>query len=80
MSGIFLQLLASATPVSVSYFVMAGGGGGGYLSSSTQGHGGGGGGGHQISSATLDKGTSYTVTVGAGGAGDTAGSDSSLIA
>ena len=65
------------TSFEVSYFVLAGGGGGGFPSSSTQGHGGGGGGGHQIESGTLSVGT-YTITVGAGGAGDTAGSDSSF--
>jgi len=48
----------------VSYLIVAGGGGGG-----TRGGGGGGAGGYQTSTTTLSPGLSYTVTVGAGGAG-----------
>jgi hypothetical protein len=66
----------------VDYLVIAGGGGG------SMGRGGGGAGGYRTSAGTsggggsaestlsLDAGTSYTVTVGAGGANDTAGSNS----
>jgi hypothetical protein len=59
-------------PYSVSYLVVAGGGGGGF--------GGGGAGGFRTDSGfTLTPGTSYTVTVGAGGNGgasSTSGSNS----
>jgi hypothetical protein len=49
---------------SASYLVVAGGGGG-----AATGGGGGGAGGLLSSTSTLNVGTSYTVTVGAGGAG-----------
>ena len=50
----------------VSYLVVAGGGGGGY-----NGGGGGGAGGFLAATSSLNSGTAYTVTVGAGGAGGT---------
>ena len=48
----------------VSYLVVAGGGGGGWSAG-----GGGGAGGLLSSSTTLSSGVTYTVTIGAGGAG-----------
>jgi membrane-associated protease RseP (regulator of RpoE activity) len=61
--------------LSVEYLVVAGGGGT-LGATAFQGHGGGGAGGYQTSSLTLNYGTSYTVTVGGGGAVDTNGSNS----
>lgn len=57
----------SPTSYSASYLVVAGGGGGG----KTVG-GGGGAGGYLTSTATLLTGSTYTITVGAGGTGGTA--------
>ena len=67
---------------SADFLVVAGGGGGGGASGPGGGRGGGGGGGYQeLTSQTLNAGTTYTVTVGAGGAGgpatDTSGSQGS---
>ena len=65
----------SGSAVSASYLVVAGGGGGG--SNATSGGGGGGGaGGYRTGTASLNPTLSYTVTVGAGGAGSVSGSDS----
>lgn len=59
---------AQPSGYSVEYLVVAGGGGGG------QNYGGGGGaGGLLASSVTLSSGTTYTITVGAGGVGTPAG-------
>ena len=55
---------------SIDYLVVAGGGGGG----NSYGQGGGGGGGLLTSSAIVVPGTSYTITVGAGGSGSPGGS------
>jgi hypothetical protein len=55
----------------VEYLVVGGGGGGGTINA-----GGGGGGYAQTSSLSIATGTSYTVTVGVGGAANTIGSDS----
>jgi hypothetical protein len=51
---------------SVNYLIVAGGGSGGWRHA-----GGGGAGGYLTSSASLNVGTAYTVTVGAGGAAST---------
>jgi hypothetical protein len=56
----------------VSYLVVAGGGGGG----GSWGGGGGAGGFRTASGFSITSGTSYTVTVGAGGAVDTSGGNS----
>ena len=56
---------------SASYLIVAGGGSGGastYASGSGAGGGGGGAGGMRTGTATLTIGTSYTITIGAGGA------------
>jgi hypothetical protein len=58
----------------VGYLVVAGGGGGGNSGNS----GGGGAGGVLASNANLQVGTTYTITVGAGGAVNAAGGSSSL--
>lgn len=62
-------------------FLVAGGGGGGFNGGHSQGGGGGGGGGEVLETQTLAplvKG-SYNVTVGAGGAVDADGEDSSFL-
>lgn len=61
-------------PSAIDYMVVAGGGGGG----GNRG-GGGGAGGMLSSSASITLDTTYTITVGAGGASQTNGQDSSLI-
>ena len=62
-------------PYSATYLTIAGGaGGGGNLSGGTSGAGGGAGG-YRTGTETLNPGTVYTVTVGAGGAGGGTGSD-----
>lgn len=65
-------------PSSVEYLVVAGGGGGG-SGFDTGGHysgGGGGAGGMRTGSLSVSGGVSYTVTVGAGGSGNTQGNSS----
>jgi len=61
---------------SVNYLVVAGGGGGGSPTPGANNGGGGGAGGLLTSSSTLTAGTGYTITVGAGGASATSGSNS----
>ena len=61
---------------SVNYLVVAGGGGGGPAVSGVASSGGGGAGGLLPTSASLSSGTAYTITVGAGGASNTNGSNS----
>jgi len=56
-------LSARSTNISASYLVVAGGGGGGAAG------GGGGAGGYQTSTFTLSTLNTYSITVGAGGAG-----------
>lgn len=82
-----LQWLQFSQPVgySITYLVAAGGGGGGgSIYSTTQG-GGGGGGGLVSATTTLLSGTTYTITIGAGGTGGVAnaagakGTDSVLV-
>jgi len=68
--------LSPITPITASYLVVAGGGGGGTPNISIYYGGGGGGGGLLTSSTTLYSGATYVVTVGAGGAVNTNGSDS----
>ena len=63
------------SPILVDYLVVAGGGGGGGGCCGSAG-GGGGAGGLLTSSITLPVANFYTVVVGAGGAGDTNGSNS----
>lgn len=59
-------------PLDANYLVVAGGGGGGsMLASDPGGAGGGGAGGLLIDSAVLKYGVTYTITIGAGGAGRT---------
>ena len=54
----------ASTPYTVDYLVVAGGGGGGYDYA-----GGGGAGGYLASTLSVSSPTTYTVTIGAGGAG-----------
>jgi hypothetical protein len=63
-------------PTSVEYLVVAGGGGGGGTATGTQGHGGGGAGGFRTGTLAVASGSALTVTVGGGGAINTAGSNS----
>lgn len=74
---------SSATPVvpptvSVSYLIVGGGGGGGSSQSGYPG-GGGGAGAYRTGTASLNVGTLYNITIGAGGAVDTAGTSSSGV-
>jgi hypothetical protein len=57
------NLLAVSSDLLVDYLVVAGGGGGG----GPNGGAGGGAGGYRAGSLTITRGTTYTVTVGAGG-------------
>lgn len=63
---------------SVNYLVVAGGGGGGQGIGGFSNGGGGGGGGFLSTTATLSSGTAYTITIGAGGAQNVSGSNSSI--
>ena len=71
-NGFYLPMTLSSSSVSTSFLVVAGGGGGAAGNSSVGG-GGGGAGGLIASSATLNVGTTYTVTVGSGGTGGPTG-------
>ena len=62
--------------VTVEYLVVAGGGGGGQSQNGNNGAGGGGAGGLLTGTLDLTASTTYTVTVGAGGAAYTGGSNS----
>jgi len=55
-------------PFQIEYLMVAGGGGGGYGASNSGGGGGGGGGILTSTAFTISPGTSYSVTIGAGGA------------
>jgi len=71
-NGVNWQIVASGS-YSGTYLVVAGGGGG------SSGNGGGGGaGGLLTSSINFTSGTTYTITVGAGGSVNTAGNSSSI--
>lgn len=61
----------------VTYLIVAGGGGGG--SNTYEGSGGAGAGGLLLSTANVAASTSYTITIGAGGAVNTQGSNSSAF-
>lgn len=66
--------------ISVQYVIVGGGGGGGnYLTGPVSaGAGGGGGGGYLTGTVTLNPGTAYTITVGAGGAAGANGESSTF--
>jgi hypothetical protein len=66
-SGINEGTDALSPTFSADLLVIAGGGGGGFYSAN--GSGGGGAGGYLEGTKTLEVGTTYTVTIGAGGAG-----------
>ena len=79
-------VIASGGPYTVEYLVIAGGGGAGNFRGGGGGAGGyinatvgetTGGGGSAESVLTLSSGTSYTVTIGGGGAGGAGGSTGS---
>ena len=70
-NGSIWQQLSSASATNLEYLVVAGGGGGG-----TQGGGGGAGGYREGTNFPFSTAIAYTVTVGAGGAANTNGSDS----
>jgi hypothetical protein len=63
------QISTAKYPYSVEYLVIAGGGGGSNVA-------GGGAGGYRTSTLSVAVGTTYTVTVGAGGSASTVGNDS----
>lgn len=71
--------------VTLEYLVLSGGGGGGSANTSPSSHGGGGGGGGAYSSGSLSfyrspyRDQVFTVTVGAGGAQNSAGQTSTLV-
>ena len=71
-----LPIVLNAAPSSVEYLVVAGGGGGGGSSSSGGGGGAGAGGYRTASNFSILSGTTYSVTVGAGGSTNTNGSNS----
>jgi hypothetical protein len=93
--GILASAISGNLGLSVEYLVIAGGGGGAsgrdlsdYRSSGAGGAGGyrcsvtgesSGGGSSAESELTLDRNTSYTVTVGAGGVGAPSGGESQLM-
>jgi len=78
-NGFYLPFTNSGPSVSADYLVVAGGGGGGAGTSGVIEGGGGGAGGFRTGSGlTLNKNSSYSVTVGSGGASNTNGSDSVL--
>ena len=66
--GWIVYSIGSVLPYQVSYLIVAGGGSGGASSTASSGGGGGGGGGVLTGSVGLDLGTTYSITVGAGGA------------
>ena len=70
-------VLSSKAGVSASYLVVAGGGSGGFVTANGGGTGGGGAGGYLTSTATLSTLTTYTITVGAGGASASPGANGS---
>jgi hypothetical protein len=71
-NGFYLPMTASSASLSTSYLVVAGGGGGARGASGYQG-GGGGAGGLLAGTFNLSAGSSYAVTIGAGGSGGTGG-------
>ena len=72
-----LSTLQQGGPYSVDYLIAAGGGGGS-TTSNDRGGGGGGAGGLALASVTLVSKIAYTVTIGAGGAANTIGGNSSI--
>jgi hypothetical protein len=74
------QISDNNTMYGIQYLILAGGGGGGtYVSGTNYGGGGGGAGGYLESTATyVIRGRSYDIVVGAGGAKNTSGSNSSF--
>jgi hypothetical protein len=77
-NGISWQIIASGA-YSVQYLVVAGGGAGGATPGNTNGGGGGGAGGVVTSSFSAASGTTYNVTVGAGGASAGASGANSVL-
>jgi len=75
-NGLSWQVIASGD-YSISYLTIAGGGGGSPSVSNVIG-GGGGAGGYLASTTSFSPGTTYTITVGAGGASGTRGANSSI--
>jgi hypothetical protein len=69
-------LFSQPAGYTVNYLVVAGGGGGGQGNNTVDSGGGGGAGGLITNSTSLSSGTAYTITVGAGGANNTSGSNS----
>ena len=63
-----------STP-SITYLLVAGGGGGGGSGGANSAAGGGGAGGLLASTTSVSAGTSYSITIGAGGSGGTASND-----
>ena len=74
------QISDNNTMYGIQYLILAGGGGGGtFVSGSNFGGGGGGAGGYLESTSTyVIRGRSYDIVVGAGGAKNTSGSNSSF--
>jgi len=69
------NIVVGPGPFNLRYLVIAGGGGGGYNSGNFENGGGGGAGGFLTATGySVSHGTSYTVTVGAGGVGTGGGS------
>ena len=71
-SGTQWQAITSGASYAINYLIIAGGGGGSGYDYYYKG-GGGGAGGYLTGSTSLSSGTTYTITVGAGGAGTSGG-------
>ena len=72
------NVIGPITPIySISYLMIAGGGGGGF--NSFQGSGGGGAGGFLLNTTTVTINTGYSITIGAGGAVNTKGVNSTAL-
>lgn len=62
----------------ITYLVVGAGGGGGLQTTNNYSRGGGGGGGLLTSTASVNPGTAYTITIGAGGAPGNPGANTSI--
>lgn len=78
-SGTFTVSSLGTSGGTVEYLLVGGGGGGGWTTDEASGAGGGGGGGGVITGTTNLSASSYAVTVGAGGAPNTNGGDTSIF-
>lgn len=78
-NGSWITFAGTVPTYTISYLVVAGGGGGGNAVYGVDNGGGGGAGGFLTGTAALSLGTTYAVTVGAGGANTVQGSNSVAV-